>query len=282
MHTPVMLCSDLDRTILPNGAEPESPRARPLLHAVAARDELVLAYVSGRHEGLLREAIEQYQIPIPNFAIGDVGTTIYEVGPNQLWQAWSAWSRDIAPDWNGATRQDLAALLTGLPALRLQEDAKQNTFKLSYYTPVEFEREALLAEIDSRLHSQAVCASLIWSVDEAADVGLLDVLPARATKLHAVEFLAAELGIARERLVFAGDSGNDLPVLVSGLQAVLVRNAHAEVRAQATQEVAAKGLAGKLYLAQGDFMDMNGNYSAGVLEGLAHFVPETVRWLSEV
>ncbi|KPK39467.1 MAG: haloacid dehalogenase, partial [Gammaproteobacteria bacterium SG8_47] len=143
-------------------------------------------------------------------------------------------------------------------------------------------REALLAEIDSRLRSQAVCASLIWSVDEAADVGLLDVLPARATKLHAVEFLAAELGIARERLVFAGDSGNDLPVLVSGMQAVLVRNAHAEVRAQATQEVAAKGLAGKLYLAQGDFMDMNGNYSAGVLEGLAHFVPETVRWLSEV
>lgn len=281
MRSPVLLCSDLDRTILPNGAQPESPQARPLLRAVATHTELTLAYVSGRHEGLLREAIDQYHIPIPDFAIGDVGTTIYEVGSNQLWRAWSAWSDDIAPDWNGATREDLAALLSGLPELSLQEDSKQNTFKLSYYTPVEFERDAALAEMDERLRAQGIKSSLIWSVDEAAHVGLLDVLPARATKLHAVEFLATELGVAHDRLVFAGDSGNDLPVLVSGLQAVLVRNAHPDVRTEAVTTLEAKGSSDTLYLAQGDFMGMNGNYSAGVLEGLVHFVPEAGRWLRE-
>jgi hypothetical protein len=34
-----------------------------------------------------------------------------------------------------------------------------------------------------------------------------------------------------------------------------------------------------LYLAMGSFFDMNGNYAAGVLEGLAHFFPETAAWL---
>jgi hypothetical protein len=38
---------------------------------------------------------------------------------------------------------------------------------------------------------------------------------------------------------------------------------------------------GALYLAQGNFMKMNGNYSAGILEGLAHYFPQSVEWLAE-
>ncbi len=36
-----------------------------------------------------------------------------------------------------------------------------------------------------------------------------------------------------------------------------------------------------LYLAQGDFFGMNGNYTSGVLEGLVRFFPETERWKRE-
>ena len=46
----LMLCSDLDRTLLPNGPQEESPEARPLLRRLAQRPDLVLAYVSGRNE----------------------------------------------------------------------------------------------------------------------------------------------------------------------------------------------------------------------------------------
>lgn len=275
----LLLCSDLDRTILPNGAQPESPRARPLLHELANRPEVTLAYVSGRHLALLREAIESYSIPVPDFAIGDVGTTIYEVHEAHDWHPWNDWSEEIASDWNGASHEDLARLFADIDRLRIQEEEKQNTFKLSYYTPEDIEREALLNEMEARLQRQGVRASLIWSVDEAAHVGLLDVLPASATKLHAVRFLMQRNGFAETDTVFAGDSGNDLPVLTSGLPAVLVRNAHPQVRKEALATLAEQGLSDSLYVATGGWLGMNGNYSAGVLEGVAHHYPPARHWL---
>jgi len=278
IQTGILLCSDLDRTILPNGAQPESPDARPLLHALAARPEVTLAYVSGRHKALLQEAIDAYDIPVPDYAIGDVGTTIYHVHDGS-WDPWDEWAAEIAPDWGGRGHDELAALFTDLDALTVQEPEKQNTFKLSYYAPAELERGFLLAEMGDRLDRAGVRASLIWSVDEAAQVGLLDVLPECATKLHAVQFLMTQQGFAETRTVFAGDSGNDLPVLTSGLQAVLVKNAHPEVRDEARRALAAHALLDRLYLARGGFLGMNGNYSAGVLEGLAHFIPEVRAWL---
>jgi hypothetical protein len=81
--------------------------------------------------------------------------------------------------------------------------------------------------------------------------------------------------------VFAGDSGNDLPVLASEIPAVLVANASAEVRREALAQAAARGHADALYIARGGFMDMNGNYTAGVLEGVVHYQPELRSWLME-
>lgn len=279
MKTDVLLCSDLDRTILPNGAQPESPQARPTLCALASHPQVMLAYVSGRHEQLLRDAIHDYAIPIPDYAIGDVGTTIYRI-KNDKWEAWPEWAEVIAVDWNGAKHRDLQAMFTDLGILRLQEADKQNTFKLSYYTPIAFEKENILAEMRQRLERQHVECSLIWSVDEAVGVGLLDVLPASATKRHAVEFLMERLGYDEQNTVFAGDSGNDLPVVSSGrMQAVLVKNAHPDVIEEAKSELQKKNALEKLYVARGDFLGMNGNYSGGVLEGLAHFIPQTMEWM---
>jgi len=275
----ILLCADLDRTILPNGSQPESPRARPLLRALAARPEVSLAYVTGRHRALIEAAIAQYRIPVPDYAIGDVGTTIYRIRDG-AWEAWDRWAQEIAPDWQGRTQADLARLLDGLDGLELQEAEKQNVHKLSYYAPEDTDREALGAEVRARLDAEGVRASIIWSIDEAEHTGLLDVLPKSATKVHAVRFLMEELGFPIERTVFAGDSGNDLPALTSDLQAVLVRNARDDVRAEAVEQAESEGLSGRLYLARGDFLGMNGHYTAGVLEGVAHYLPEVASWLA--
>jgi hypothetical protein len=274
-----LLCSDLDRTLLPNGPQPESPQARPRLHALARRPEVTLAYVSGRHRGLLLDAIREFEIPIPQYAVGDVGTTIYEIDGSD-WQRWRDWDEEIASDWNGLAHADLERLLSGIGPLRLQEPEKQNTHKLSYYAPSDANREALIEAAEERLTAEGVEASLIWSVDEMTDIGLFDVLPRSATKLHAVRFLMQRLDFAHEQTVFSGDSGNDLPVLTSGLQTVLVRNATDAVRDEAVAALETVGLRERLYLAGGDFLDMNGNYSAGVLEGFAHFVPDAADWIA--
>ncbi len=275
----VLLCSDLDRTLIPNGSQPESAQARPLLRMLAARPELTLAYVSGRHLDLLLAAIHDYELPVPDYAIGDVGTTLYKIHGNE-WHPWQAWADEIAPDWAGKTRDELAERFVDLNALTLQETEKQNTFKLSYYAPPDTDHVSLLKEMQQRLVADGVRASLIWSIDEEKHTGLLDILPKSATKHHAIHFLMNQKGFDEADTVFAGDSGNDLPALTSGLQAVLVHNARSDVREAALSAVRAKGITERLYLAQGGFLGLNGNYAGGVLEGLTHFVPEARDWLT--
>ena len=274
LSEPLLVCTDLDRTLIPNGPQPESPGARDRFARLVADPAVTLAYVSGRDEDLLREAIETYHLPRPDFAIGDVGTTIYRLDGDG-WHAWPQWGREISPDWAGNHRGVLAARLGDIAGLKLQEPAKQNEFKLSYYAPADIDPDRLVDTIDHRLDALGVRASVIWSVDEMNDVGLVDVLPRSATKLHAVRFLRSRLRIPVERTVFAGDSGNDLPALTSDLPAVLVANARPEVKRLATQLARENGTDARLYPAQGDFLGMNGNYAAGILEGVAHFHPET-------
>jgi HAD superfamily hydrolase (TIGR01484 family) len=264
--------------LLPNGPQEESPEARPLLRALTAEPALSLVYVTGRDARLIQAAMAEYELPEPRFAVGDVGTTIYRIHEGR-WEPLEAWASTLEPDWAGATRDDLAAELAGFDQMRVQPPEKLGRFKLSYYVDPEADLDALAAAVGERLVGQNVRAGLITSFDESEHIGLLDVLPAGANKLHALRFLLENEGCPLERAVFAGDSGNDLAVLESEIPAVLVRNAREEVRREALERARAAGNEAKLYLAAGGLLGMNGNYSAGALEGLRHFIPESGAWL---
>jgi sucrose-6F-phosphate phosphohydrolase len=270
-----LLCTDLDRTLIPNGKQPESPQAMERFRQLASCEETTLAYVTGRHHALIEQAIAEFDLPRPDFAIADVGTTIYRIDSSG-WRQWDEWDAQIAPDWQGLTHDELYRLLSVFPALRLQEKEKQNRHKLSFYVPLDTDVKRLIEEMDVRLKYSDIKANLIWSIDEKAALGLLDVLPASANKLHAIRFMMQQQGFLQENTVFAGDSGNDLDVLVSDIPAVLVANADAEVKS-----LAAKAHKDTLYIAEGGYLGMNGNYSAGILEGVAHYLPEVDAWLRE-
>lgn len=271
----LLLCTDLDRTLIPNGPQPLSPEAPALFAALAARQGIHLAYVTGRHRELIQSAIREFGLPRPNFAVADVGATIY-LCPGDAWEPWEAWSEHIAPDWKRMSSNDLHALLADLDDLRLQEHEKQVPHKLSYYVPLETDHEALMDAAHERLLRASIRANLIWSVDPLAGVGLLDVLPARAGKLAAMRFLMEQEGFGPGDTLFAGDSGNDLDVLASDIPAVLVANAEAGIQTQL-----ARRKHKSLHIARG-WLGMNGNYAAGILEGAAHFWPEIGTWLREI
>ncbi|MDD2929779.1 MAG: HAD-IIB family hydrolase, partial [Sideroxydans sp.] len=219
-----LLCTDLDRTLIPNGVQPESPGARETFQRLVERDDVQLAYVSGRHRELIEQAIDEYDLPQPDFVIADVGSTVYQVG-QRGWQRRDEWDEQIAPDWGDLSRESLAKLLHVFGDLRLQEPVKQNLHKLSFYVDLSADSAALKEQMRRLLDEHGVKANLIWSIDEAEHIGLLDVLPASANKLHAIEFLMRQQGYGRLDTVFAGDSGNDLDVLQSDVPAVLVANA---------------------------------------------------------
>ncbi|MBI1425293.1 MAG: HAD-IIB family hydrolase [Gammaproteobacteria bacterium] len=269
----ILLCCDLDRTVLPNGNANESPGVRDLFASVIKEANIILAYVSGRDLHLLQQAIADYHIPTPAYAIGDVGTTLYQITDNQ-WQAQTDWSDHIGVDWQQHDAAALQEYLDDLPYLTLQEPEKQNIHKLSYYVNLSTPEQTAVREVRQHLDEHRIKANIIYSIDEIADCGLIDILPQRASKYHAIEFLIDRLGLSKEDTVFAGDSGNDLPVLISDIPAVLVNNALGSIKNNARRIADKNGLAPQLYLARGGFFGLNGNYCAGILEGLVHFHPE--------
>lgn len=275
----LLLCMDMDRTVIPNGANPESPEARPALRRLASRSEMVIAYVTGRRRELIQSAIQTYDLPEPHFAAGDVGSSLYTVS-NGIWSDMPGWNDTLSAGWNGLDGEAIRKVWKEIPNVKLQEESAQGRYKVSFYTPEKVDRQKLFQKVREQLNPLGIEVNLIWSVDEANNQGLLDILPPNADKAHAVRFLAQAVGLPRNRVLFAGDSGNDLPALLSGFPAILTRNASDDVRKEAIESAKSQGITETLYCAIGTQNGMNGNYAAGVLEGLAYYHPHTRDWIS--
>ena len=93
-----------------------------------------------RHRALVDQAIANYGLPQPDFAITDVGTKIH-AREQDAWRVWSDWEEEIETDWVGHDREAISRLFHDLNPLRPQEPAKRNTHKLSYYLPVQVNRQ---------------------------------------------------------------------------------------------------------------------------------------------
>lgn len=251
--------------MIPNGHNKESPDARPLFRKLVKRSEITLVYVTGRHKELVLQAIKEYELPVPDYVLADVGTTIYKIN-NDAWEINTAWHEAIAPDWQGKQRTDLMELLKDHPELELQGKEKQNLYKLSYFTPEDIKLDVLLDEIRGRFKNKSILANFIWSVDDLTHQGLLDILPHSANKLHAIRFLMEQLDFDKSNTVFAGDSGNDMEVFASSIKSIVVGNATDKVKQEALIQSKESGNENQLYIARE-------NYSAGVIDGLEHYFP---------
>lgn len=280
MKSRLLLCTDLDRTLVPNGDAPESPDARTLFGRLAARPEVTLVYVTGRDAGLVKAAIAEFNLPLPDYVVADVGTSIFDIRSSGDWQRSAEWDADIGQHWGDTGSDRIDAALADMPILKAQEASKQGRFKRSFYFASDIPEAELSDAVRDRLSRLDLPTTLVYSIDEPRNLGLLDVLPERANKLHAVAFLLQALDLAIDQALYCGDSGNDLAVLASPVPGVLVANASGAVRDQALRLAASAGNDAQLYLARGAFMNMNGNYAAGILEGACHFFPHLHDWLS--
>jgi sucrose-6-phosphatase len=273
MIQPLLICTDLDRTLIPNGEQPESPQARLLFCQLVSNSQITLAYVTGRDQVLVQEAIAEYELPVPNFVIADVGSTIYEIKNNQ-WLRLTDWDNQISVDWQHKTQTDLVNFFADFDHIKLQEISKQGLHKLSYYVSLNAELEPIITKIQAKLTAEKIQANIIWSIDEKAQVGLLDILPLSANKYHAIAYLMKSQNFTLDNTVFSGDSGNDLDVLMSPIKSILVGNAHLDVKEKIQSAMNQVGLKDSIYIAQGKSSKLNGNYSAGILEGIFHYFPD--------
>ena len=274
----LLLCTDLDGTLLPNGEAVEAGGARAVLARLVESVPLRLAYVTGRDPQRVRDAIRHWDLPPPDHVVADVGTSIFDADASGAWHENASWCERNRARWGGRDGAALAPLLADIDALSLQEPDRQRPFKSSWYLPADAARDALDRALDERLDRAGVRAKRIFSLDPGTGRGLLDLVPEGAGKLGAVRHLRDSLGYGTDQIVFGGDSGNDLDVLVSEVPAVLVANADAATREAARDGAERAGNAARLHLAgrtpasvRG--LGLDGNYAGGLIEGLLHFHP---------
>lgn len=278
VRSQLLVGTDLDRTLLPNGPLPESAGARPLFAEMIKALPITLAYVSGRNKSLVLDAIQEFKIPEPNYAITDVGSVIWTI-KNGAWRILGPWEEHITPIWKGIGWLEIADLLGQIEGMTIQDSENMNRFKLSYHGDISLNEKAILSHVERRLKEADVNSHLVWSVDETKGEAFLDILPAGVSKRGAFEFLIDHLGLDIHQVLFSGDSGNDLDLLISPIPSVLVANAIDDVRHLATTACKEKGWENRLYLPEGKY-GMNGNYAAGIVEALAHYQPTVRAWLA--
>jgi sucrose-6-phosphatase len=262
-----ILATDLDRTLLPNGSWKADDEAIDLFNELTEKHNVLVVYVTGRNIVLTESAIKEYGVRYPDVLCGDVGTSIrkYRNGEWKFDEEWIAHVRRASPRWNAAA---ICKAVSGIEGMREQESEHLNEFKQSYY--VEHDRnDEVLRQVNARVKGR-FDEVIIYSFDSQDGKGLLDFLPASATKRTALEYVAGEFGAAKEDVVFCGDSGNDIFPLTAGFCGVLVRNADEQL-VQNVKQAMDDNPALKVYFAQGNFNGLDGYYTSGVIEGAYHY-----------
>jgi sucrose-6-phosphatase len=262
-----ILATDLDRTLLPNGKWQADPEAIPLFNQLTSRNDVLVVYVTGRNLDLTEGAIREFGVRYPDVLCGDVGTTIrkYDDGQWHFDDGWTDHVHRASPRWDAGQVRNAVEDVEGM---REQEAEHLNPFKQSYYVD-HSRKEDVLTAVDKRVKGK-FDEVIVYSFDSQDGKGLLDFLPASATKQTALEYVAREYGQPMEDVVFCGDSGNDIFPLTAGFAGVLVKNADDQLVAQVRQAMQSNPRL-KVYFAKGDFRDLSGNYTSGVIEGCYHY-----------
>ncbi len=234
-----VLVTDVDDTLLG-----EREGLRELLRWLEEEaPRVAFGIATGRTLGMARAILGEWDVPLPDLLVTSVGTEIH-YGPALVRDL--AWERHIRPHWR---RASLAEALEGLPGLKPQPAVKQGQFKLSY--DIDPARIWPLERLQTHLRARSLHARLIRSQDR-----FLDVLPVRASKGLAIRHLAYRLGLPLERFLVAGDSGNDVEMLLGDTLGVVVGNHKPELNVL-------EGL-DRVYFAREGF-------AGGIVEGIRHY-----------
>ena len=262
-----ILATDLDRTLLPNGSWKADDEAIDLFNELTEKHDVLIIYVTGRNLALTENAIKEFGVRYPNILCGDVGTSIrkYENGEWQFDKGWIEHVNKQSPGWDAMAIRDAVA---GIDAMQEQESEHQNQFKQSYYVEHE-KKDQVLKKVDELVKGK-FDEVIVYSFDSQDGKGLLDFLPASATKQTALEYVAEEYGVTKEDVVFCGDSGNDIFPLTAGFRGVLVKNADDQLVENVKRAMNLDPEL-KVYFAKGDFKGLHGYYTSGVIEGAYHY-----------
>ena len=192
-----VLVSDIDGTLLKAG---RPTAGLETLRWMIDRDEsgMRLAYATGRTMQSVLDLVRDGTLPEPHAVASLVGTEVW-LPP---WsRADAAYAARITVNWN---RERLLETASAVDELELQPEEFQSPYKLSFFV----DSEEPVRELQRRLRETDLRCRTIYSGGR-----FLDLMPERAGKLAAVEFITSRWDARSAAVLAAGDSLNDHDML---------------------------------------------------------------------
>lgn len=236
MNDQWLFVSDVDDTLLGDDAA----LIRLMRHLAAARKHIIIVYNSSRPCASLRQTLDRTPAMLtPQYLVGAMGT---EIQVEATAEPVHDYIESLSHGWDREKIDDMVASFGFVP----HAPRYQAHYKVSYDIPgVEAYRQ-----IKAALGATGLQAKAIFSGGKN-----LDIIHRDAGKGAAVHFLRRHLQVAIDRVVVAGDSGNDADMFTPTNKGIVVGNAAPELK----QLVGAQ-----VYHAQQ-------THANGVLEGLHHW-----------
>ncbi|THB74854.1 MAG: HAD-IIB family hydrolase [Desulfobulbaceae bacterium] len=233
-----ILITDIDNTLV--GDDTAMNELFNLLYE--HRESLAWGVATGRSLELTLEAMTEYNFPMPDALVCSVGTEIY-YGPDLRLD--KGWQKYISRQWYP---ERIKEALNDFSYLVFQEAEGQRSHKISYYLQ---EKEDRLSAIQKCLGEQRLRTNLIYSHGQ-----FLDILPLRASKGKAIDYLRNKFDFPVRNVMVAGDSGNDEDMISGHARGLVVGNHSSELNHL-------RGKRNIYFSSQG--------YAGGIIDGLRHY-----------
>lgn len=202
-----ILVTDIDNTLT---GDPEGLKIF-LEQLEGVRDNVGFAIATGRSFEDVLEVIKEHDIPIPDILIAAVGTEIFY---GKKFVRDRSWKKQLDFHWDAKSVRET---LKDLPGFYPQDKDHQSPFKVSY--EIDKKVAPKLAEIRRLLREKGLRVKPVLSHNM-----FLDIIPTRAGSGMSIRHLLYKWGFATDRVLVAGDSGNDEEMLSGNTLGVVVGN----------------------------------------------------------
>lgn len=270
---PMMLVSDIDGTLVSHDddetALTSTGRFARYWEDRAALTGSFLVFNTGRSFGQVVGLLEQMKgtLPIPDAIITAVGTKIFLLDREKghrgtssglQWTEDVQWASSLDAGWDlEKVRRAASEVLSELSsdAISWLDDGSEHPHRIALSVHVN-SVDLAMHLLKDKMEAQGLQFKLI--VSGTMEWRYLDCVSSKAGKHAALEHLRSMYGIAVDRCVAAGDSGNDILMLEGENPAIVVGNAQAALMEWAVRQPQD----GRVVVADAAVAD-------GVLEGLA-------------
>ena len=215
---PFLLASDIDGTLL---GDPDGEQwIKTLIESLG--EDIYFAVITGRSLNSIANLVNEGRLPQPDLLVGAVGTAMLDFADPEN-ALGNKFVRQVSPGW------DLEAIYAqgeGTGIRRQDFHEGQPPHQAGFFWDG---REETLAAFHERMTDLDQ-----YHIQTSAGI-YIDVLPHRLGKGNAALFLQKELDLSPDRVVVAGDSGNDQEMFTTGLRGIVPVNALDELKILASE-----------------------------------------------